>query len=212
MPGGLVVDRLRSCYRCTWDFPGKPGILGQYYFVPEDTPSFQEHFLTSANWRDLTKEPCPEFGEVCDCEQLWRDGTPPNYDFPLVYGCAAPTYAPEWWNTDGPFPVDNPDPGTYAQWLMGSDAIVQNPGGGSCIWTGTAAQIDFVVYNWRLRLTGSPLNWNFFLSNGTNPAAGIVNYKGRTPWAQYGKNVMDLDYDLTGAFPATIELLPSLPP
>lgn len=76
LPNGLMVDRVRSAYASTWNFPANPDVQGQYYFVPEGTAPF-DSFAWSGNVRDREKEPAYSLGPISDVPQYWVRGDAP---------------------------------------------------------------------------------------------------------------------------------------
>jgi len=82
---GYAVDWLRSCYSSTWRFPSDsvPTRKGYFFFAPEGTPHYPGwSYFGSRNWHKGDGTDWPDFGELENTRQVWRDGsfptTPPD--------------------------------------------------------------------------------------------------------------------------------------
>jgi hypothetical protein len=73
---GYAVDVVRSCYSSRWNFPDVGEVRGYYYFCGEDQPFYPGwSFFGSRNWHKGDGTPWPEFGELENVKQKWRDGS-----------------------------------------------------------------------------------------------------------------------------------------
>jgi hypothetical protein len=69
---------LRSCYSSKWNFPGL-GIVRGYYFFADGRPPYPGwSWFGSRNWHKGDGSPWPEFGELENAKQTWRDGSFPT--------------------------------------------------------------------------------------------------------------------------------------
>lgn len=145
-PMGLMVDRLRSCYRSLWNLEQYEAVKGQYYFVPEGTPPWPEpHFWTSANWTDGNPIEAPENGEVRGIQRYWVDGA-----VPTEYLCDCPAYGPvaKRYSVE----IQGVTPGTCA--LCGNlnqEYILENFA--PCVWRSIPVNLGSCGTSWRFQLT-----------------------------------------------------------
>lgn len=72
---GFAVDCLRSCYSSVWNFPEVGPVPGYYYFNDKAPPFPGWTFFGSRNWHRGDGSPWPEFGEMEDAKQVWRNGS-----------------------------------------------------------------------------------------------------------------------------------------
>jgi hypothetical protein len=88
---GYSVDVIRSCYESKWNFPAVGNVRGYYYFSAPGAPFYPGwSFFGSRNWHKGDGTSWPEFGELENTKQKWRDGsfgtTRPDY---VTIGTAA---------------------------------------------------------------------------------------------------------------------------
>jgi hypothetical protein len=194
-PQGEIVDRLRSCYRSIWNLPGRGSVDGQYYFVPETSPSFGESYFHSRNWHDKIKEPEPEYGELWDSQQFWVNGAaPPVGWLECTSACSA------W----------NPSPLIWKSFIPGVDLDELNNAGffpagltlqvawtTLCRWfNGTGWNTLFGVRNWRLAWDFPLLGSGWRLSLTTGGFSQIFTYHNDgSNWKKFGPNEMTLVYN-----------------
>jgi len=72
---GYFVDWLRSCYASRWNLPTAGEVDGRYFWSADGALPYPTwSYLGSRNWHQGDGSPWPEFGELENAKQSWRNG------------------------------------------------------------------------------------------------------------------------------------------
>lgn len=208
------MDRLRSCYRSKWRFPGIGEVEGQYYFVDPSNESFPDHYLFSRNWLKGGHLAEPAFGESFSAVETWTNGTGPFMGcFPATRN-DLPDYpgSPQNWE----FSLAGVTPGTCLDCLLLNTRVVLPPVPGIPRW-------QTALFPW---CTGANIRW--LLTLGGVPGLAVLQFSGfggglptlkvqyerlLTEWNNFGVNCMTLNPATVSAhcinWPQSVGLIPS---